>query len=666
MDFEDIQTIAEKTYRENIAYLQKEQATLFAKIAAFDSALSQGVYQEKYELIHEHGYFEVKETLTNKLLYNADSSLYAKKVSQSVNFSKEDNLFKTFKEITKDADTLKKYSAADIKLNPLSGIASILNAINQADLYTNEMKEIHKFVFFGTGLGEHLFLIHQKINSKVYLIIEDDLELFKLSLFVTPYSQIAKDAKLFFSIFESSDEFSNTASHFIQTHFEFNHYLKYFQMLNHSEEKLKELHIKLISQSHNLFFYNNILEQYLRPLSYIKEEYKFLNILKKYSNQTLGEKPVLYLAAGPSFLKNIAWIKENQNKFVIVAISAVLFELYKADVKPDIVTHLDGFDVSASLFTNIDNPDYFRDIVFLLSARTPQKIINLLNKENIFFFENGTNYKESFGNLSAPCIGSTTFLLLLAFDVKELYLLGLDLSVDSKTGYTHAKSHVDSKQIDLNNVDKEEDNLSFRESLISYPSNFNEIAYTNPSFLISINSINSTAKGFKHSWQNIYNLSDGVRFENTQALKSSEVSVKNMKTLDKEIIKSELFSDLDANSAKALLAEEKELLQQRFNYLLRVKKVIKKQNSVNFTSNLLFLNSLQSLFNALSTDSSSRAKDLSLIYQEYFHLLYTFIFDFFNNKAEIDVSYANTINKLLCKELLKIEKEYEEELKIFI
>ena len=32
MDFEDIQTIAEKTYRENIAYLQKEQATLFAKL----------------------------------------------------------------------------------------------------------------------------------------------------------------------------------------------------------------------------------------------------------------------------------------------------------------------------------------------------------------------------------------------------------------------------------------------------------------------------------------------------------------------------------------------------------------------------------------------------------------------------------------------------------
>ena len=119
MDFEDIQTIAEKTYRENIAYLQKEQATLFAKIAAFDSALSQGIYQEKYELLHEHGYFDVKETLTNKLLYNADSSLYGKKVCQSVNFFKEENVFKTFKEITKDVATLEKYSLAEIKLNPL-------------------------------------------------------------------------------------------------------------------------------------------------------------------------------------------------------------------------------------------------------------------------------------------------------------------------------------------------------------------------------------------------------------------------------------------------------------------------------------------------------------------------------------------------------------------
>jgi len=663
MNTEDLQTLVEQTYLNNLSYFEKKQPNLFSKLQAFNSAIEQGVYTSKYDLIYEKGYFDVKEFTTQKYLYDSSSDEYARMVRNSIDFTKEHNLFKTYKEINVKTQNLLNYCELDITLNPLNGTASIFHYINSHQKQNRDMKRIEKFIFFGVGLGQHIEQVDIKIKASVYLIVEDDLELFKLSLFVTPYSQLAKTSTLIFSIMEDKEEFSTTASSFLQTQFEYNHYLKYFEMLNHSEEKLKEFHIKITSQSHNLFFYNNILKQYLKPLQYIQGKYKFLNILHDYSNSLLAHKPVLYLAAGPSMLKNIQWIKENQNKFIIVAVSATLIELYKHNIKPDIVTHLDGFDISAQLFIPIDKKDYFDNIVFLLSARTPTKIIELLSKENIFFFENGTNYRDSLGNISAPCVGSTTYLLLLAFGVKNLYLLGLDLAIDSQSGYTHAKTHVDTKKTDLSRVDLDEDFLSFRDSLISIESNFGHTALTNPNFLLSIDSINSSSKGFKKKWQNIFNLGDGVKFHNTIPLPFSDVNT-HLEDMNKNDIKKNIKIEFNKNSSSELLNKESEKILQRYNYTLRVKKTLKKYSNIKFSSSKQFLKSLSSLYLTLSKDSSTKAYDLSLIYQEYFHFIDTFIFNYFNTESSTEVKDANSINKLLCNELERIREVYEKGVKV--
>ncbi|SFV50792.1 hypothetical protein MNB_SM-4-453 [hydrothermal vent metagenome] len=662
MNLEDVQTLAKQTYLNNLSYLEKEQKNLFSKLQAFDSAIDQGIYMSRYELVYEKNYFDVKELTSQKYLYDSNSDEYAQTVKNSINYSKEVNLFKTYKEININTLDLPKYTKLDITQNPINGTASIFHYINTHQESNKDMLKIEKFIFFGLGLAQHIQEVDKKIQSSVYLLVEDNLELFKLSLFVTPYSQLAKTATLIFSIFEDKEEFSTTASKFLQTKFEHNHYLKYFQMLNHSEKKLKEFHIKTTSQSHNLFFYNTILKQYLRPLPYIQEHYKFLNILHDYSDSLLGYKPVLYLAAGPSMLKNIKWIQDNQDKFLIVAVSATLIELYKHNVKPDIVTHLDGFDISAELFNPIDKKEYFDDIVFLLSARTPTNIIQLLNKENIFFFENGTNYKDTLGNISAPCVGATTYLLLLSFGIKNLYLLGLDLAIDSESGYTHAQTHVDVQKVDLGRVDLDEDKLSFRDSLISVTSNFGNTALTNPNFLLSINSINASSKGFKKEWQNVYNLGDGVKFQNTISLKLADI-ILNLEEMDKNIIKKDIHAEFYKNSSSSLLTDEYEKVLQRYNYTLRVKKILKKQKNIKFSSKKHFLKSLSSLYITLSKDSSTKAYDLSLIYQEYFHFINTFIFDYFNTLIEREVADTNNINNLLCTELEKINKVYENGLK---
>ncbi len=64
--------------------------------------------------------------------------------------------------------------------------------------------KINKFIFIGTLLGVHLNDFHNSLNAKSYLIIEPNIEIFRLSLFLCDYESLSKNSKLFFAINEDS------------------------------------------------------------------------------------------------------------------------------------------------------------------------------------------------------------------------------------------------------------------------------------------------------------------------------------------------------------------------------------------------------------------------------------------------------------------------------
>nr|MCH9812764.1 DUF2920 family protein [Campylobacterota bacterium] len=661
-DERSVEKIAEQTYLKNIAYLEKYQPEVYEKLAAFDSALAQNLYQSKYDLVHHNDYFDVVELSTGNRLYDSNSDDYANLAMKSVNLQKDFNVYETFKKVTVKESQLEALAKLDITENNLSALAPILHYVEQHKTPSNQMQSIEKFIFLGVGLGGHIMEIDKKINAKVYLIVEDDIELFRLSLFCTPYYTLAAKSELVFSVFDTPSEFIKPASKFLESHYYYNHYLKYFHMLNHSEEKLQEFHIRVASQSHNLFFYNAILQQYLKPLSYLNQNYNFLNILKPYGDMALGNQPVILLAAGPSLQQNIEWIKVNQDKFIIVALSATLSILEKEKIKPDIVTHIDGFDESIAHFKKLDSLDFLSKTIFLMSARTPDEIIEDLPKENIFFFENGTSYKKEFGNLSAPCVGSITYLLLLAFDIKTLYLLGLDLALDNR-GATHSDGHEYTKQLDLKNIDTHEDTLVYKNSVLKVAGNFQEEVFTTPDFKTSIDSINATSVGFKKENQYIYNLSNGALFENSIATPVEQCDLSSAPMIAKEKLYKEMHKDFTHNSDMHLTKDEFLLLQQRYAHAQFVKETILTQQKRYFHTSEDFLNSLTTLLSKIASSISVVQYDLALVYQEYCRFIYTFIFDFFNTQElPSNEKYMNDLNALLSEQLLRIVNKYEQEL----
>ena len=62
-----------------------------------------------------------------------------------------------------------------------------------------------KFIFMGTLLGRHIPKIANKINASSYLILERNLEIFRLSLFTVDYTILGGKGAIF-SIMDSTSK----------------------------------------------------------------------------------------------------------------------------------------------------------------------------------------------------------------------------------------------------------------------------------------------------------------------------------------------------------------------------------------------------------------------------------------------------------------------------
>jgi hypothetical protein len=646
-----------KNFNDNITYLQTNQKKLFSKLAALDSAIEQGHYEEKYELLYETDYFDVFEKNTNNFLYGKSSETHAKLASKSIDYNLEENLFKGFHEYNIDDKALKVYKQKKAFEDKMSGFAPIMHYCQNNSLKTKTLKTLDKFIFFGVGLGLHIASIHEKISSEVYFIIEDDLELFRLSLFTTNYAKLASEALLIFSVFEDKNEFAQTSKEFLDTKDYYNHYIKYFHLLSHSEDKHTEFHVAIASQAHFSFDYNTFLTQHLKPLDYIFDDYKFLTKELSFSDDVLNEKPFLLLAAGPSLQKNREWLKKNHNKFIIVAVSATLTFLERENISPDIIVHLDAYSTSMDLFKNIKSMDFIKNSLCFFSDKIVSDVIQLFNKTNVFLFENGTNYKETSIKPSASCVGSITYQILLILKVKNIYLLGLDLALDSKTGKTHIDSYVDVKTVDIQKHTLKGDILGYSESLFSIEGNLSQEVLTNVRWQTSIHTINLSTKLLKQEYQTIFNLSDGAKFINIPPKKAENIELSHMPYLKE--IDTYLFKKCLQNASINLTPAELQNLKEKLSHAKRTFEIVtsyKKKQKVSFVKTL---EDLLELRTNLTNENELKNYQLSRIIDLYLKYIVSYIFDFINAKELQEKEYhLNYLYVLLLEHILQITTHY--------
>jgi len=640
----NINSIIEKNFNANIEYIKNNHIKLFEKLSAYESAVDNGHYIEKYELIHEDNGFDVLENTTNNKLYNSNISQHTNSAVSSVNKNLDNNLFECFARQTftkKDLETIQKK-------NPLEThhiyIAPIIEYIQSNQSKNQELTSFDKFIFFGTGLGSHINSIHNKIKAKFYFIVEDDLELFRLSLFCTDYSKIAQESTLYFSIFEDNDEFAISCESFIKNTYYLNHYIKYFHMISHNDNKYNQFHLAITNQPHIRFLFHDLLNSYIRPLSYFSKKYKFLQKSLKFSVEQFKNKPFLLLASGPSLQKNIEWLEQNHHLFTIVAVSSSLSYLEQHKIKPDIITHADPFKPSLVSFQKLKSIDFIKDSLLFLTSSIDSHVVDLLIKENIYFFEIGSNYQQNSLKLSAPCVGSLSYMLLILLKVEKFYVLGLDLAIDSKTGKDHTDTHQSTKKLNLKE-DAFDDIMNYKNSVFNIEGNFEQNVLTTPHFFSSVQIINRYYKQLVDPNQHIFNLSNGAKYNSATSVYPKNIDLSKYCKINTQLLK----ETTEANATALLSEDDIQRIQKKLQFAREIKNLLETQkvNINNPTEYIAYI------LKITTSEDMVQEYELSKVLESFFMYIMEYIYFFLNN-SEITSKDFFYLDNILKENIFKL------------
>ncbi|WP_419766197.1 MAG: 6-hydroxymethylpterin diphosphokinase MptE-like protein [Arcobacter sp.] len=661
MSLDQVQQKALQTYEKNLEYFKQNHPDIYKNLELYAAAIDLGQITPQFELQYLNTHFDIVNPNTKQFLYTQNSNEVSKKIADDISYDATINSFKAYYEFKYNDTVAKTALEQDILAPHTIGNAPVINFVDKNLPNPQNLNEIHKFIIFGVLLGIHIPLIHQKLNSKVYLIVEPNLEFFRLSLFVTDYAELAKQTILFFSIAQNEFEFKKTFEAFYGELFIFNHYLKFVNLSSGSDIYMKTIQNFLVSQAHLLYSYDRTFLSISRTNSYINQNYRLLNIKTK-QNIKPFEKPILYLSAGPSLQNNIEFVKKNQNYFTIVAIYATMPILERNDIKPDIITQYDEQDIQVlNTLDKLKDINYFKDTIFIFASHVNAKLMNSFPKENIFIFQAMFELKENFGTLTSPSIGELTYALLLLFRGKEIYLLGLDFAMDVESGDTHIEGHSGSGAFNkLKELEDSDDkNYSFRKNTIIVKGNFLPEVKSVPVFKTSIDTFTQFTEMFKEVNQNVYNLSNGAYLSGTTPLKIEDINFSNFEEEDKKIVRNKLFNSFTDISEAGYNKKDLEKLNLKLSGVKKIKKNIEqfqkikkykdfeeyKGQLINLIQNILF--------------EKSHCEDLQSILINYsshnlHHIFYLFDLATNNDKKK----YIYEINKNLLTQLNKIVDTY--------
>jgi len=649
---QNIEEISLQTYGENLLYFQNSHPIIFEKLHSFNNAIEHEHIQEKYALEYKEGYFDVLELESNHWLYNTDSNKHANLVAKSIDFKKSGNLYETFNDVRISDEYAKELEAMPITNNSYSGAASLINYSNKyASKEMTSMKKIFKFIFLGVGLGLHIMTVHEKIKSNVYFIIEDDLELFRLSLFCTNYSKIAKDgAQLIFAIFEDDDNFKYNTRVFLETQFMYNHYIKYFHLLSHSDQKLKSIQEVIVSQTYLTFNYSALTTSLIRPLEHLRNGYKVLNIGDSFTSNIFTTHPVLLLGAGPSFQNNISWLQKNHKKFIIVAVTPLLAKLEELNIRPDIITHVHGFSDARPHANNVKDLSFFDKTISLFGAFSEPIFVDYFKKDNVYIFEGSSRYKQWNVGVTSSNIGSLSYALLMMLGTKNLYLLGLDFATDQTTGQTHSNAHNYNRNIELKEDEEIGGELILNQAVIKTKGNLTDKVFTTLLMNSWKDECNSLTHIYKTVHHNVFNLSSGAYIEDALPLKFEDKRLLSYKNIDKEMLHNTLTAALNNNSETFLTIKESNNLKLRIEYCDNIIDILNKHTKINHQNiNQYHYNLLGAFYEILTDERDVKSSDVDYIITLYLQFVSGYIFDIINTQ---EIKDENKLIKHLDKRVI--------------
>ncbi|RXJ77295.1 hypothetical protein CRV03_06300 [Arcobacter sp. F155] len=599
-----LQTALTNTFLANLAFLSDYDKELYLRVDGLSQAINSGDYKERYflEFIHEEGEFDIYDEKEEKYVYERRPTKLINK-AKNLDFSSKGSFSNLKKSTCQGAIYNLDVSDEPVSLKDsmkmiINDTTEYVNVFNdKVDTYgTKKYKEFNKFVIIGTLLGRHILSIHKKIKPELYFICEQNLEIFRLSLFVFDYSQILRDGSgIIFSVMDDDNVFDNKVSSFLRYKAYTNYCVKFFT----SDYNVSNLFDKVATalSSSNPFAYNYISSLYnlANNDSKIIGNYNRVNIKNVKNNLT--DKPIIFVGAGPSLAEEIEWLQNNKDKFIVVAMAATLNKLIEYDIIPDIISTADsGETIVLKQFNLENNLELIKDKIILASSMTSHNILKNFKKENVFTFDVMTSFFTNTLFYSAYSVSEMTISWLLSLNCKNLYFLGVDLALNQDTGESHIQGYHSTKKLELENKEFFVEKGAFlNDDTLQVEGNFLETVHTTRLFLLSLKAMNNIINSLYTDDIQLFNISKhGAKISNTTPILSKDIKLEKIdKNMDeiKEKLNTNVIKELSKENIKKL-EEEKLFLKEILTSLKNEKEKIHTHD--DFTS---FINNFYSRFN---------------------------------------------------------------------
>ncbi|MGM0520135.1 MAG: 6-hydroxymethylpterin diphosphokinase MptE-like protein [Campylobacterota bacterium] len=519
-EIKDFNNILINLYVKNLNYLETNHPEIFEKVEDLSNQINNGKYRENFTLEYqEEGYFDIFDIKADDYIYGFNSYEEADKRKDYVNFTQKHSL------------NLLRHDSVNNNFALMSSLGTALPLVSflnqKIDFENITFSKIFKFIFIGVGVGVHIHEIYKKIDSMNTLIIEPNLEIFRLSLFTIDYTEFDKEnKKLFLSVANTENERSNILDKFNAYHSYMNYSIKHHLFSIEYEYILNEV---IEYYSHNFaaaFSYNSVLKVLSRTIKYMNKEYNFLK--KSYINnqKPLENKRVLLIGAAPSVDKQMNWIKKNQSKFIIICVDKMIQKLEKYSIVPDIAVSVDPSQIVESFFNTKDKKFLENSSIIFLSQQH-KDVIKRVENLNFYFSQVMYISKDLDYSFSVPNVGTFGFATALLLGCKEIYIAGNDSSFDTDSGKVFASDTLDSHHESFLGKENDNSDMISSEDIIEVKGNFTKKVKTTRKLITYRNDYQNFISNNKDMSYKAYNLSEGAYIEGFTPLKIENIDTEN-------------------------------------------------------------------------------------------------------------------------------------------
>lgn len=363
------------------------------------------------------------------------------------------------------------------------------------------------YIILGFAMGYHIESLLDNSKENKIIVIEPDLNILKTSFQHKDFTNLISNPRVSIHTYTNENDVVELLEKNIDRSYvriiNFNCYVNYEKVysekLNIALKEIKNyIDYMTASSATNILFSKTVLKNYLE---------NFINIVNGYSavnfRGLFKDKTAVVVSSGPSLKNNIKYLKEYQDKVLILCAGRSLKELLDNGIKPDFVGAVDPGEIMSGLMSSVAS----ETIPMICLDQVNSELINKYKGPKLFYI-NGL--KETFSEIlgekfSNVNLGGSVAHLCTYFagflGAKDIVFVGQDLA------YTNNEYH---------SINSSNESLISSKALINTNDSFyvegntEKLVLTNKNFYIfktwfekfisannSINFINCTEGGAK-------------------------------------------------------------------------------------------------------------------------------------------------------------------------